>query len=46
MKWCVFTAEPWAAKSWEIVTLSLAMPQVTGMRLFEEIVKVGAIFVL
>ena len=34
-----------APNSWDIVTLSLAMPQVTGMRLFEEIVKTEAIFV-
>ena len=34
-----------APNFWDIVTLSLAMPQVTGMRLFEEIVKTEAIFV-
>ena len=34
-----------APNSLDIVTLSLAMPQVTGMRLFEEIVKTEAIFV-
>ena len=36
----------WAPNSWKIVILSLAIPEVTGMRLFEEIVKTGAIFVL
>ena len=35
-----------APNSWDNVTLSFAMPQVTGMHLFEEIVKTGAIFVL
>jgi hypothetical protein len=35
-----------APNFWDNVTLSLAMPQVTGMRLFDEIVKMGAFFVL
>jgi hypothetical protein len=41
-----FTATSWAPSYWEIVPLSLAMPQITGMHLIEEIVKTGAIFIL
>ena len=41
----LITAKSLGPNSLEIVPLSLAIPQVTVMHLFEEIVKTGAIFV-